>query len=351
MQTHRRRSAKLFEASSRNPNWFPGGPPPGNPYFRTHVQGDTIVTTNVNGISPHARRGLLARERRYKMTPYILLMPAIVLLCAMLVYPLMRTIYISFFFWPYLSPERITFIGLGNYIRLFTQDESFLGALGYTLKFTGASIVLSFLLGLGMALVLERVTLLRNSVRSLIILPFMVAPIATGNIMRLMWARDFGLVNFVLGLVRLGPVNWLAEPLPAFWATVMSEVWRTTPFVALILLAGLNTVPSELYAAARVDGASALQVLGRIKLPLLMPSITVALVFQTIFKLRVFDLVFTLTGGGPGQATTPLGILLKNTYFRFFQAGYAGAIAVTLLLIGAVLSILYMKLAYREVEY
>lgn len=309
------------------------------------------MSTSANDGRALTRNAVFSREWRYKMTPYLLLMPAVALLCVMLIYPLLRTIYMSFFYWPYLDQSKVTFIGFGNYVRLFTQDEAFTGAVSFTLRFTGASIIISFVLGLIIALVLEKVTHMRNVVRSLIILPFMVAPIAVGNIMRLMWARDFGLVNFLLGIVRLGPVNWLAEPFPAFWATVLSEVWRTTPFVSLILLAGLNTIPAELYSAARVDGASSLQVLWRIKLPLLLPSITVALVFQTIFKLRVFDLVFTLTGGGPGRATTPLGILLKNTYFRFFQAGYAGAIAVILLMIGAVISVVYMKLVYREVEY
>jgi len=295
--------------------------------------------------------GLLSKSGRHRLTPYILLAPAAVMLTVILIYPLIRTFFMSFYYWPYLDQKKITFIGLGNYVKLFTEDEAFGSALRFTLGFTAAGVLVTFVLGFLIALVLEQVTFLRGLIRSTMILPYMVAPIAVGNIMRLMWARDFGLVNFVLDLFGIAPVSWLAESGPAFWAVVLSEAWRTTPFVALIILAGLNTIPQELYQAARVDGASRFKVFTRIKFPLLLPSISVALVFETIFKLRVFDIVFTLTGGGPGKATTPLGILIKDTYFRYFQGGYAGAISMVLLAIGGLISIVYIRLLYKEVEY
>ena len=185
----------------------------------------------------------------------------------------------------------------------------------------------------------------------MVFLPYMVAPIATGLIWRLLWSHDFGLINYMLSWGDLGPVVWLGDTEPAFWAVIVSDVWRTTPFVMLILLAGLTSIPTDLIEAARIDGASPLQLFTAVILPLLSSAITVALIFQTIFKLRVFDIVFSLTGGGPGRATTPLGLMIHQTYFRYFEAGEASAIAVVLLVLGTSVSLVYIRFVYREIEY
>lgn len=299
----------------------------------------------------HQERQPYSRRSLPKLIPYLLFLPAALLLIVILIYPLLQTLYLSLWRWPLLDPSRVSFVGFDNYVRLFTRDERFLTSLFFTLKFTVATIGLEFILGLAGALVLERIRVWRGVVSTIVILPYLVAPIAVGLTWRLIWARDFGLANYLLGLVSIGPINWLADGGPAFWATVITEVWRSTPFVTLILLAGLTTIPNELYDASRVDGASPWQVFRNIKLPLLAPSIAVALIFQTIFKLRLFDLVFTLTGGGPGNDTTPLGLLIQRTYFRSFEAGYSSAISVVLLILGALVSIIYIRLVYREVQY
>ena len=286
-----------------------------------------------------------------RLMPYLLLSPAMLLLVVMLVYPMIATVFMSFWKWPYTDPTRIRFIGLDNYIRLFTDDETFMNSLWFTLRFTSVTIVLEFIVGLIGALVLDNLKFLRDLLRSVVILPYMVAPIAVGLIWRLIWARDFGLVNYGLRLLGVEPVNWLADSTASFWALVISEAWRATPFVVLILLAGLSTIPNEVMEAGKVDGGSRWQIFRHITFPLLLPSVTIALVFETIFKLRVFDLVFTLTGGGPGRATTPLGLLIQRTYFRDYEGGYSGAMSVVLLLLGAAVSWIYVKLVYREVEY
>ncbi len=304
---------------------------------------------NGGDLSTIRRSGI--RERLHRWTPYLLITPAAFLLLSMLVYPIVQTIYMSFWKWPYLEKAKIKFIGFANYVELFTVDEAFINSLIFTLLFTAVTIGTVFICGLASALILENIKAFRNLLRSTMILPYMIAPIAVGQIWRLLWARDFGLVNYFLSIVGLGPVTWLGAEGPAFWAVVISEVWRSTPFVTLILLAGLDTIPLELYEAAKSDGASVFHVFRHIKLPLLLPAITVALIFQTIFKLRVFGLIFTLTGGGPGKTTTPLGIMIQRTYFRYFEGGYSAAIAVILFLIGGFFSVLYMKMVYREVEY
>lgn len=294
-----------------------------------------------------------AERRRHLMrqsVPYLLLLPAGIMLVIFLIYPMINTIILSFWRYPLLNPDQQAFVGFENFARLFRSD-TFWASLDFTLRFTFVAIVLEFIIGIGGALLLDQVKLWRPLFTSIVILPYMVAPVAAGLIWRLIWSHDFGLANFALTTVGVDRVVWLGEPQPAFWSVVISEVWRTTPFVMLILLAGLTSIPHELIESARIDGASPRQVFTRIILPLLAPAITVSLVFQTIFKLRVFDLVFTLTGGGPGRATTPIGLMIQRTYFRFFEGGEASAIAVILLILGAVVSLIYLKLIYREVEY
>lgn len=285
-----------------------------------------------------------------RSAPYLLLLPAGLMLGIFLIYPLINTILISFWEYPLLHPDQREFIGLENYINLLNSSV-FWSSLWFTLRFTFVAIVLEFVLGMIGALVLDQVLRFRSIFTSIVILPYMVAPVATGLIWRLIWSHDFGLANFFLEAVGMGRVVWLGQTEPAFWAVTISEVWRTTPFVTLILLAGLMSIPHELLESARIDGASPRKLFMRIILPLLASSITVSLVFQTIFKLRVFDIVFTLTGGGPGRDTTPLGLMIQRSYFRYFEGGEASAIAVVLLLLGALITVVYVRMIYREVEY
>ena len=279
-----------------------------------------------------------------KSVPYILIFPSMFLLAVFLVYPLINTIWISFWNYSYLSPESRTFVGLENYKDLFTADEGFLSSVSFTLRFTITCIVLEFVLGMCIALVLKRIVILGNLIRTIAIFPYMVAAIAVGQIWRLLLNRDYGVVNFVLAFLSIPPVNWLASPSASFWAVVIAEAWRSTPFVMLILLAGLQSIPQDVMEASKVDGASPLQVFRKITIPLLIPSITVAMVFETIFKLRVFDIIITLTGGGPGKSTTPLGVLIQRSYFQSFEAGYSAAISVVLLVFGGIISAVYIKL-------
>jgi multiple sugar transport system permease protein len=289
------------------------------------------------------------RDRlRQKITPYVLVFPTLFLLTLVSVYPLITTVFISFWNWPYLDPEAVRFVGLSNYIQLFAEDENFRSSLVFTLKFVVVNVGLSFVIGLLTALILDRIIVFVGGFKTIMILPYMIAPIAVAQMWRLIWMRDFGIVNYLLGLVGIESLNWLAEPSLAFWALVIAELWRSMPFVTLILLAGLKSIPPEIVEAARVDGVSGWKLFQHITFPMLLPSITIALVFQTIFKLRIFDIVYALTGGGPGYSTTPLGLMIQRRYFRSFRGGYASAISVVLLIIGVIFALVYIKLFYRE---
>lgn len=304
---------------------------------------DAQVKTASKGSRPNVKHILRA------LLPYILLLPAYALIGAFLIYPILSNFYLSVFRWRLTSPGARVYIGLGNYQSLFAKPL-FWESLRFTLLYTGLTVFISFLFGLACAMMLHRAHRLRRLLTPIFVMPFMVAPIAVGLTWRLLWNREFGPVNYLISLIGIGPINWLGDAHYAVIATMVSEVWRTAPFVMLLLLAGLVSIPDELFEAARVDGASGWRVFRSITLPLLAPAITVAVLFETIFKLRVFDMIYILTGGGPGTATTPLGLLTYQTYFRYLNGGESAAIAVILFAIGAVISAVYLRTIYRSWE-
>lgn len=279
-----------------------------------------------------------------RATPYLLLVPAFLFLSLITVYPLLWNLFLALFEWDLLAPQARAFSGLANFRELLTGHTiPFWRSLRFTLTFMAAAVALSVILGLATALLLYPIRRGRSVMVALLLLPYMVAPIATGLGWRLMWAREYGVANFLLRAVGLSEVSWLADPTAAVWAVVITEVWRTSPFAMLILLAGLTALPGEVFEAARIDGATWWQEIRYVTVPLLIPSLTIVVLFQTVVKLRVFDLVFSLTGGGPGIATTPLGLLLYRTSFRYFDGGLAAALAVVTLLLGAILAYLYLR--------
>jgi multiple sugar transport system permease protein len=280
-----------------------------------------------------------------RAVPYLLVAPAVLLLGAIFIYPAIENAWLSLWSWKLTAPHRARFVGLDNYISLFSENELFRQALIFTLVYTVVTLVASLVLGLIAALLLHPVSTRRRLLVSLLLLPYVISPVAAGLGWGLIWAREFGLANFLLGrFFGISPLPWLAEPFLASAALMITEVWRSVPFVTLVLLAGLATIPEELYEAARLDGASRWQELKYITLPLLLPSISVVVVFETIFKLRVFDLIVPLTGGGPGTSTHSLGLVLYRLYFRYFDGGGAAAVGVVLFLIGGGFALIYLRL-------
>ncbi|MEX2376371.1 MAG: sugar ABC transporter permease [Dehalococcoidia bacterium] len=292
------------------------------------------------------------RGRKIKAsTPYLLLLPAILLVAGLLLYPMLRTIYLSFFSFGMADMAAREFVGWSNYRHLAFDSQELRSSLRFTVMFTIITIVIELVLAFAFALVLDTVRRGRAVLATIGILPFMVASIAVGLVWRLLFARDVGLVNHVIGFFGFEPVNWLAMPGPAMASAIIAEIWATMPFVMLILLAGLTSIPGDVLEAGRTDGAKPMQLFRYVTFPLLLPSFTVALVFQTVLKIRVFDLVFILTEGGPGGLTTPLGLLIYRQFFRYSQSGLASASSVILLLFGGIICVAYVKLLYREVEY
>ena len=201
-------------------------------------------------------------------------------------------------------PER--YIGFGNYFSLWS-DPGFRQSLLFTGMFTLVSVPLELALGLAFALLLEHRSPVRGILRAVVLIPWAIPAAVSGRVFELIFNVQYGLANaFATGIgLSDGPVHWLGTSAGAFLALVAADAWKTTPFVAILLLAGLSAIPEELYRQAEVDRADPLQRLFRVTLPLLRPVLVVALLFRTIDSLRVFDLIFVLTGGGPGGARPP----------------------------------------------
>lgn len=235
------------------------------------------------------------------------------------------------------------FVGTGNY-RALLSDPGFRQALRFTCLFTLVSVPLELLLGMAFALLLARPSPARGILRACVLVPWAIPAAVSGRVFELIYNYQYGLANFLAGTLGLAdrPVNWLGTPFAAFAALVTADAWKTTPFVAIILLAGLSAIPDELYLQAEIDRAGFLRRFSRVTLPLLSPVLVVALLFRTIDALRVFDLVFVLTGGGPGGSTTSLS-LYGYRYFLGGDFGYGSAVSVILFLIAFGLSVLYVR--------
>jgi multiple sugar transport system permease protein len=281
------------------------------------------------------------RTRSGTLRGYLYLAPAAACLLAFVVVPVVGTLLDSLYLDVTFLPRR--YVGLANYEYLWF-DPSFRQALRFTCLFTLASVPLELGLGLVFALLLSRPSPARGLLRVCVLLPWAIPAAVSGRVFELAYDFHYGLANRIAQAAHLSadPVNWLGTPAGAFAALVAADAWKTTPFVAILLLAGLAGIPAELHRQAMIDRASYGQRFLRVTLPLLRPVLLVALLFRTIDALRVFDLVFVLTGGGPGGTTTSLS-LYGYEYFASGDFGYGSAASTVLFLVALALSTLYVK--------
>jgi multiple sugar transport system permease protein len=273
---------------------------------------------------------------------YLFIIPSAVVLTIVTVYPLIYVFWLSLHK-RFLIFDTSTFVGLGNYGSLLS-DGRFLTSLKNTLYFTVTSVSLELALGMGVALLLNRAIKGRGMLRAVVLVPWAIPTVVTAKMWEWLYNADFGLLNYLLGV----KINWLGSPMWAMNAAVFMDVWKTTPFVALLLTAGLQVIPRELYHAARVDGAGPFYIFKNITLPLLMPIIIVVLLFRTIDAFRVFDAIYVLTGGGPANSTETLSIYAYKVLFQTLQFGYGSAISMVVFLCVGGISIFYVGLLQRR---
>lgn len=269
-------------------------------------------------------------------------------LSVILFYPLGYAFYLSFFTYSLGSVPR--FVGLRNYVHVFFEAD-FLHAVGVSAIFTGGVLGIQLLLGLIIGLLLAKIEKGRPYFIVIIFLPIMITPAAAGLILRWMFIPRWGIVNYLLEVLHLPPPNWFDHRLYALLAVMLAEVWQFTPFVAIIVFAGLQSLPQESMEAALIDGVSRLQMLWHIILPLLKPLILFILVMRTMDAWRLFDRIFVMTGGGPGTATETLTLYNYRITFKLLRIGEGVTIGVWTLffllgIIGIYLYLLYEKRPY-----
>jgi multiple sugar transport system permease protein len=270
--------------------------------------------------------------------PGLFLAPAAVTLGAVALFPALAVLWLSLEERsPLLAAAR--FVGFDNYTRLIA-DARFWNALANTVYFSAVSVALEVLLGLLVALLLARAFRGRALLYSIILLPWAIPTVVSARLWEWLYNADYGVLNYLLGT----HVNWLGSPGWALHAAILMDVWKATPFVALLLIAGLQTIPRELYQAAALDGAGAWTTFRRITLPLLVPLLLVVLVFRTIDAFRVFDAIYVLTGGGPANSTETVSIYAYKVLFQALEFGYGSAVAVSVLAVVALLTATYARL-------
>ena len=282
---------------------------------------------------------------------FAFLAPATVALALIGIFPTVFALVNSFRQYNLARPRDATpFIGFDNYISVF-NDPSFWASLGRTFAFLAGVVPIQLALGLIIALMLHKPGLsgFKLLARMALVVPLATAPAVAGLIGRLIFNRDFGVANALLALVNAGPVEWLGETTNAFIAVGLMDIWQWTPFCALVLLAGLTMVPTEIEEAARLETRSRWQIIRHVQLPFLLPSVTVILILRTADVLKMFDTVFTMTRGGPGAATEFVSVYIQRIGFRVFDQGVASAQAILLLILTIVLARLYIKFVYKEI--
>lgn len=263
----------------------------------------------------------------------LLLSPAFLLLVLVIFFPILRCIWLSFTETDLLGGRGSVFVGLENYARIF-KDLRFGKSLFNTAVFTVISVFFEFILGMAIALLLNRTFKGRGLVRACVLIPWVLPP----AIMAMAWGWIYNDTYGVLGdiLLRMGLVDtriaWLGTAPLAMASAILADVWKATPFISLVLLAGLQSIPQDLYEALSIDGAGPIKRFTMITLPLLRPYIIVALLFRAIQAFSVFDLIWVLTGGGPGGGTQTVSLYIYDTVFRYLQLGYGAALAITLVI-------------------
>ncbi|MEO7987046.1 MAG: sugar ABC transporter permease [Gemmatimonadales bacterium] len=284
-------------------------------------------------------------ERREARLAWWMVSPAVAAIALVALFPLAWTVWESFhqhdLRMPWLGRP---FIGLDNYVEA-AGDPRFWAAMGHTLFFAVVSVSVELILGTFLALAMNRAFRGRALMRASILVPWAMPTVVSGLLWKFMFDGDAGIAN--AALVKAGvfdqPVVWFIHTGLAWVPVILADVWKTTPFVALLLLAGLQNIDASLYEAARIDGASAWRQFRFVTLPLLRPAMMVALIFRTLDAFRVFDLIYVMTGGGPGTSTEPIALYTFNSLLQYLRFGYGSALSVIVFAVTFALALLYIR--------
>jgi len=293
---------------------------------------------------------MLSLQRREQRQAWVLLAPMLIVMALLTAWPLLRTIWLSFTDAELIgSGAQTGYIGLDNYLYALT-DPDFRAAIGRTLYFTMISVALEGVIGVLVALLLNQKFIGRNVLRVLVILPWALPTIVNDMMWRLNFNPDYGSINALLtqaGIID-GYRSWLGSPDSALNAVMLADVWKNYPLVTLLVLAAMQSIPEDLYEAARLDGAPAWRRFRAITFPAIVGALSVALVLRTIDAFKVFDIIYVMTRGGPVDSTKTLSFYVYQESFSYLRAGSGAAYAILMTLMCSVLIALYMAMLYRQ---
>lgn len=261
-------------------------------------------------------------ERNIK---YIFPLPAVLFIIIMMVFPIGYTFRLSFYDWSMSSIVPPEWVGLANYNTLLFHDPRFLASIWRTFAFTLAAVAVETVLGVAIAMLLNQDFRGKNILKTLFLLPMIATPVAIGLVWLLIYEPNIGIANKVMGFLHISPQLWLASPTQVLMSLVIVDVWQWTPMIGLMILAGLSSLPTEPYEAAMVDGATRWQVFTKITLPLLQPTIMVSVLLRSIDAFKTFDIIYSMTGGGPDFNSETINIYTFVQGFSYFKLGMTSA--------------------------
>jgi multiple sugar transport system permease protein len=282
-------------------------------------------------------------HRIEKNLAWIFPLPAALFVLLMMIFPVLYTLNLSLNDWNMMAGGKTEFVGLLNYSELL-QDQRFWMSVLRTFYLAGLAVAVQTVLGVAIAILLHREFKGKNLMKLILLLPIATTPVAIGLAWTLFYEPTIGLANYSLGLLHLPPLKWIASNATVIPSIALVDIWEWTPLIALICLAGLAGLPVEPFESAYVDGVKGVQMLRYITLPLLKPTIVVAVVLRTIDALKTFDIIYVMTTGGPGFASETLNIFAYDTGFKYMRFGSASAALVALFIIVLLTSLLVLKL-------
>jgi multiple sugar transport system permease protein len=287
---------------------------------------------------------------RQRIEPWFFIMPSVVVLLAIGIYPTIYTAIASLQIWV-MGMEPPSFGGIQNYVHAFGSSD-FIDSVLRTLVLILITLPIELLFGLMIALALDSTSfpLLRRLLQICLVIPIAITPSVVGLLTQLMFNDQLGIINYFLHGLGLHGVDWLGRPTAAFGTVVIVQVWEATPFVALVLSAALSTVPKDIDEAAMLETERWWPRFRDIQLPFMWPGITAALVFQTAFTIKEFDMIYSIERGGPGTATETAVMQIERMAFRGFDVGLASAESILMLILSIILARVYIKAFYRELE-
>jgi len=283
-------------------------------------------------------------KESFLSSPYLFLIPAAIFMVAFIVYPFLYSVYNGFFSWNWAHPEKgIVYVGLDNYVSLLLNSD-FQNSLRVTFLYTALVLSIEFPLGLILAVLLAQNFKGVSLLRTVCLIPLMTSRVAAALIWQLIYHETIGPLNYLISLLGGKSISWLSNPHMALFSCCLVTVWLYVPFEALILMAAILSIPSDIIESAKVDGASSITIFRHITLPLIKPTAIVVLLIRTMDTLRVFDEVYILTSGGPAGATEVVSFYAYRSLFSYLDVGYASAICVFTLVLLTIVSIPYIKM-------